>query len=140
VGAHANVGGGYPSDELAQIPLRWLASKAEALGLALRETIDVDDGAELAAVVDSYASFLLGAYRLSSQRFSRPIGTPEVQVDGYWVATINETIDASVFQRWKSDPGYRPEGIKAWAARIGFDIDTASDDVRADDPRLPMKR
>jgi uncharacterized protein (DUF2235 family) len=28
VGAHANVGGGYDSDLLAQIPLRWIMEKA----------------------------------------------------------------------------------------------------------------
>jgi uncharacterized protein (DUF2235 family) len=60
VGAHANVGGGYPSDKLPQAPLRWLAGKAEGLGLTLRDTIDVDDGAEQADVADSYASVLMG--------------------------------------------------------------------------------
>ena len=33
VGAHANVGGGYASDPLAQRPLKWLMDKAGALGL-----------------------------------------------------------------------------------------------------------
>jgi hypothetical protein len=30
VGAHANVGGGYSSDLLAQIPLRWMMKKASS--------------------------------------------------------------------------------------------------------------
>jgi hypothetical protein len=140
VGAHANVGGGYPSDKLPQMPLRWLAGKAEGLGLTLRDTIGVDDGAETALVTDSYASFLGGTYRFASRRFHRPIGAPPVNIDDYWVATINETIDASVFKRWQADPSYRPEGLSTWAAQTGFDLNTAQGDVRADDPRQPLKR
>lgn len=36
VGVHANVGGGYQTDLLAQAPLRWMMKKAEALGLSFR--------------------------------------------------------------------------------------------------------
>ena len=140
VGAHANVGGGYPSDKLPQIPLQWLAGKAEGLGLTLRDSIDVDDGAEAAPVADSYASFLDGAYRLASARYYRPIGAPAVEADGYWVATINETIDASVFKHWQTAPSYRSEGLKTWASQTGFDLDKALGAVRADDPLAPMKR
>ena len=140
VGAHANVGGGYPSDNLPQLPLRWLAGKAEGLGLTLRDAVDVDDGAETAPVVDSYGSFLYGAYRVVSGRYFRPIGAAPFEADGYCVATINETIDASVFKRWQEDLTYLPEGLTTWASQVKFDLDTAHGDVRADDPRLPMKR
>lgn len=140
VGAHANVGGGYPSDTLPQEPLRWLADKAEALGLALRDKIEVDERAELALINDSYASFLAGTYRFASPRHYRAIGSTPVQLDGYWVATINETVDASVFKRWQNDTQYRPPGLKTWASRVGFDLDSAHGHVRADDPRLPLKR
>lgn len=34
-GAHSNVGGGYKERGLADVPLRWMADKAEACGLAL---------------------------------------------------------------------------------------------------------
>ena len=108
--------------------------------MTLRDAIDVDDGAETAQVADSYASFLDGAYRLVSGRYYRPIGAPAFQADGYWVATINETIDASVFKRWQADPTYRPEGLKTWALQVGFDLEKAHAEVRADDPTLPMKR
>jgi hypothetical protein len=140
VGAHANVGGGYPSDKLPQAPLRWLAGKAEGLGLTLRGTIDVDDGAEQVEVADSYASFLMGAYRLASARYHRPIGAAPVQLDGYCVATINETIDASVFKRWQANSKYRPDNLADWATRVGLDLANAQGDVRADDPRLPLTR
>lgn len=140
IGAHANVGGGYPSDNLPQIPLCWLAGKAESLGLTLRDTIDVDEGGELAPVADSYASFLGGAYRLVTERYYRPIGAPPEEVDGFWVATVNETIDASVFKRWQVDPSYRPKGLSAWASRVGLDLSSAREHLRADDPRMPMNR
>ena len=35
-GVHSNVGGGYPDDLLAQIPLIWILSEAENAGLVLR--------------------------------------------------------------------------------------------------------
>jgi uncharacterized protein (DUF2235 family) len=37
-GAHANVGGGYASDPLAQRPLKWLMEKAAAAGLVFRRS------------------------------------------------------------------------------------------------------
>ena len=30
---------------------------------------------------------------------------------------VNETIDASVFQRWRADPNYRPVNLVEWARR-----------------------
>lgn len=41
-GAHANVGGGYPSDLLAQVPLRWLMAKAASSGLKFRSPVEID--------------------------------------------------------------------------------------------------
>jgi uncharacterized protein (DUF2235 family) len=35
-GVHANVGGGYPDDGLANVPLHWLANEAARLGLLLK--------------------------------------------------------------------------------------------------------
>lgn len=35
-GVHANVGGGYPDDSLAQIPLYWIAQEAKACGLTFK--------------------------------------------------------------------------------------------------------
>jgi hypothetical protein len=36
-GVHCDVGGGYPDSALADVPLRWIADRAEEYGLALRE-------------------------------------------------------------------------------------------------------
>ncbi|HKY86895.1 MAG TPA: DUF2235 domain-containing protein [Pseudorhodoplanes sp.] len=40
VGMHANVGGGYPDDALAHIPLVWIAKEAERCGLAFKTDPD----------------------------------------------------------------------------------------------------
>ena len=41
-GMHSNVGGGYPDDTLAHVPLHWVAREAESLGL--RFATDAPDG------------------------------------------------------------------------------------------------
>ena len=37
-GVHANVGGGYPEDSLAGVPLEWIMTEAEAAGLVFKAT------------------------------------------------------------------------------------------------------
>ena len=41
-GAHSNVGGGYPDDSLAHVPLRWMASEAAKRGLRLHPHVTAD--------------------------------------------------------------------------------------------------
>src|SRR5262245_7735293 len=60
VGAHANVGGGYEGDLLAQAPLRWMMQKAEAHGLSFRSEVALDGEALKAPIIDSYHPFLKG--------------------------------------------------------------------------------
>lgn len=38
-GAHSNVGGGYPDDSLARVPLRWMASEASHHGLRMHQFV-----------------------------------------------------------------------------------------------------
>jgi hypothetical protein len=54
VGAHANVGGGYASDPLAQRPLKWLMDKAAGLGLVFRDQVMIDAVQVAPPVTDSY--------------------------------------------------------------------------------------
>ena len=42
IGAHGNIGGGYPSDVLAQLPLQWLMRKASSHGLAFKNEVGLD--------------------------------------------------------------------------------------------------
>ena len=138
VGAHANVGGGYPTDLLAQAPLRWMMQKAEAHGLSFRSEVIQDGDALKASVIDSYHSFVEGVYSIVSSPLDRIIGAePDVQENGTHT-TVNETIDASVFQRWRADPKYRPAGLVEWAKRKKADPVQLQTSVRADDPRVSV--
>lgn len=138
VGAHANVGGGYPSDVLAQPPLQWLMGKAAALGLQFRGPFLADQQVPTAAITDSYALFLHGWYRLIARRFYRPIGTaPEVGTKRT-TGRINETIDGTVFDRWRGNSDYRPKNLNAWALRKCADPATLVGARLADDPAVTV--
>jgi hypothetical protein len=90
VGAHANVGGGYETDLLAQPPLRWLMKKAESQGLAFRSEVDLDGDGVTAKIKNSYGEFMYGAYQIISPRpFYRTIGAaPDARDDGTGTSAI----------------------------------------------------
>ena len=111
VGAHANVGGGYASDPLAQRPLKWLMEKAAASGLIFRDQVVIDTGQVAPPVADSYREFAHGLYRFVSRPFYRPVGLPPQEGAQATTARINETIDGSVFERWRADEKYRPANL-----------------------------
>jgi uncharacterized protein (DUF2235 family) len=75
-GAHANVGGGYENDLLAQLPLKWILEKATLYGLAFRGSVEPDGDVAESPVWDSYNPFMYGFYRLYTlgRRFYREIG------------------------------------------------------------------
>jgi uncharacterized protein (DUF2235 family) len=136
VGAHANVGGGYQTDLLAQAPLRWMMKKAESHGLSFRSEVDLEGDALTAPIADSYKSFGSGLYAIVSPPLYRTIGRePDVREDGSHI-NVNETIDASVFERWRADPTYRPANVAEWAHRKKADPAQLQTSVRADDPRV----
>lgn len=116
VGAHANVGGGYPSDVLAQPPLKWLMDKAVGLGLRFRPiTMDAPDPSAL--ITDSYEAFTKPLFRMFSPRFYRPVGTGPLVGTKRTTSRINETIDGTVFERWRENAAYRPKNLAEWAKR-----------------------
>jgi uncharacterized protein (DUF2235 family) len=134
VGAHANVGGGYETDLLNQAPLRWMMKKAELHGLSFRSEVDLDGDAVTAPTTDSYGAFLSGYYAKVFPPLYRTIGRePDMRDDGSHI-NINETIDASVFKRWRADPTYRPSNLVEWAQRRKVDPAQLQTSVRADDP------
>jgi uncharacterized protein (DUF2235 family) len=139
IGAHANAGGGYFNDPLPQLPFRWLARKAEGLGLSFSGEFAVDPAAKTAPPTDSYTSFMWGLYRLYTlnRRYYRPIGVPP-RSEGEGVVNINETIDASVFERWRTDSSYRPPGLQSWANAKSVDPAKITITVRADDPKVAV--
>jgi uncharacterized protein (DUF2235 family) len=115
VGAHANVGGGYASDVLAQPSLEWLMCKAAALGLQFRNTYVPDGQSPTSPIADSFREFAHGFARLFTRRFDRPIGIDPEKGATRTTQLINETIDESVFDRWRGNPDYRPRSLVDWA-------------------------
>lgn len=138
VGAHANVGGGYSSDILAQPPLKWLMGKADGLGLQFRNTFAADSGSPTAPITDSFADFGWGIPRLFSRRFYRPIGLDPEKGTRCTTERINETIDGSVFDRWRGNPDYRPPNLRDWASRRGVNPATLTGARRARDPSMTV--
>jgi uncharacterized protein (DUF2235 family) len=123
VGAHADVGGGYPDGLLAQVPLQWLMGKAKAHGLEFRSMPTIDGEENKAGIHDSFGDMAGGFYRLCKlfQPYYRPIGAAAVVNGSQTIATINETIDGSVFDRWRSDDRYRPSNLIDWGQRNKVD-------------------
>jgi uncharacterized protein (DUF2235 family) len=138
VGAHANVGGGCQSDLLAQIPLRWIMGKASLHGLTFRNDVEIDGDALAAPISDSYSEFMHGAYCKVTRRHHRPIGVPSPEEPEFTNPTVNETIDSSVFSRWRLHQEYRPPNLASWAQRHKVDISTLRNSVRADAPQVTV--
>ncbi|HEV7601507.1 MAG TPA: DUF2235 domain-containing protein [Bradyrhizobium sp.] len=138
VGAHANVGGGYQSDFLAQIPLRWMMKKASLHGMAFKNDIDLDEGALTADIYDSYADFMYGGYSKLSRHYYRPIGEAPRELEDGTHTNVNETIDVSVFDRYRTVSTYRPPGLVDWAKRYDVDPSTLRSSVRANEPQTAV--
>jgi uncharacterized protein (DUF2235 family) len=139
VGAHANVGGGYENDLLAQIPLSWLMNKAVGHGLVFRDTVVIDGDENICPIHDSLAEMAHGIYEVLTfgKHYYRPIGVEPSDVGDAVTTTINETIDGTVFDRWRIDPTYRPNNLSEWATRRKIDPGALRQSVRADNPAVP---
>jgi uncharacterized protein (DUF2235 family) len=104
VGAHSNVGGGYPDDPLPNLALAWLQQKAKSAGLGFKADVAVNDHDALANINDSYSEFMSGLYKYfkGGKRHFRAFGLG-----------VNETVDDSVWKRWDARPDYRPPTVAA---------------------------
>ena len=134
-GAHANVGGGYENDLLAQIPLQWLMNKAIAHGLEFKDDVVIDGDENTCPIRDSLAEMAHGIYEVLTlgKHYYRSIGAEPRDTGDAVESTINETIDGTVFDRWRADETYRPPNLKEWAARRGVDPSALKQAVRAKD-------
>jgi uncharacterized protein (DUF2235 family) len=134
-GAHANVGGGYENDLLAQIPLQWLMNKAIAHGLEFKDNVVIDGDENTCPIRDSLAEMAHGIYEVLTlgKHYYRSIGAEPRDTGEAVESTINETIDGTVFDRWRADETYRPPNLKEWAARRGVDPSALKQAVRAKD-------
>jgi uncharacterized protein (DUF2235 family) len=102
IGAHADVGGGYPTRTLSDITLRWMQKKAQDCGLRLDEKgiPEVSDESAFGHLADSFKAFLGGVFALFGKRYYRPVLTAKF---GF------EIIDETVPSRIKRDVSYRPK-------------------------------
>jgi uncharacterized protein (DUF2235 family) len=129
VGAHSNVGGGYPDNELAQIPLKWLLDGAHDAGLEC-ESFDSLPPPAPPMPVDSYAAFAkpLWTYVIRGKRFYRTLGPdPEIRASrpkadggrgpGFSLRSINEHVDDSALERVCALDSYRPPNVAEYLRR-----------------------
>lgn len=137
-GAHSNVGGGYTNDTMAVVPLAWMQTMAGDCGLAFRDKVVLHDDEHVGPVRDSFREFLGGAYRVLrlNHRYFREIGARAEPSDhDRKPDNTYETIDATVFDRWRRVPDYRPPNLLDWAARQGIgEISELYGTVSAVDP------
>jgi uncharacterized protein (DUF2235 family) len=124
VGAHANVGGGYRSNPLAQEPLKWLLEGARHAGLICDHVADVlPSPVGQLGPRDSFAEFAAPIWTtvLRAKRWYRTIDpVPEVRANrrrrenqpGFTLAHINERVDESAVRYWEQRPDPPPNLVE----------------------------
>ena len=139
VGAHANVGGGYASDPICQRPLAWIVEKAAALGLRISAAVDQDAEPWKYPVADSFRQFAYHLYQATRAFFPhyRTVGAADAHKGTKTTETVNETIDSSVFERWRQDSRYRPRNLARWAESHRINPKTVTTSVLAKNPEGP---
>jgi len=131
VGAHSNIGGGYPNNVLAQRPFEWLLEGARAAKLE-SESFTYVPALPAPLPRDSYAEFAkpFWAQIIRGKRYYRPIN-PKAEIrastkkaakgetvrSGFSLESINETIDHTVFDACAANPNYRPPNLFGYAAQ-----------------------
>lgn len=132
IGCHGDVGG---ASRLARIPLAWLQAKAKDHGLRFTEDVDPPSDTVLEKPGDSFSTFAFGIYRWLkfNRRHMREIGRAARRTRSRpgLSHVINETIDASVFEKWRKDESYRPGNLDKWAGKKGASPGDMSGDVAA---------
>jgi hypothetical protein len=106
------------------------------LGLVFRNEVSLDVSQVAPPVTDSYREFAWGLYRFVSRPFYRPVGSAPDKGLQATTSRINETVDGSVFDRWRADESYRPENLTSWAKAKGVDPAKFFGSVRAADPAV----
>lgn len=130
-GAHSNIGGGYPANELAQRPLQWLLEGAHNLGLQSDEFVYVAP-TTMPQPRDSFAEFAKPFWTqiIRGKRYYRVIDPePDIRatvpkkqsknrdVAGFSLRSINEQVDETIFDSFKTTDTYRPPNLVEYARR-----------------------
>jgi len=121
-GVHSNVGGGYPDDSLAQIPLVWIMNEAMACGLKFKKRPEAEPDALLSAesamdkdgrLYDSRHG-LAGYYRYGPRKLADLCNVRLSREPGDEVYIANPKIHETVFKRMRTRArAYAPVGIPA---------------------------
>lgn len=134
VGAHANIGGGYENNLLADLPLRWVLAGAQdpTVGLACEPIAGPAARPPLPPPQDSFAEFarpfwaLLFRAKRNYRRLSPPDEarasarhdfTTTDREPGFSLASINEQIDDTVWDHYAQHP---PPHLVEFAARTNI--------------------
>jgi uncharacterized protein (DUF2235 family) len=135
VGAHSNIGGGYPDNLLAERPFQWIVEGATSLGLAA-ESITPDPLPTPAdqAPRDSYAEFAppLWTKILRAKPHYRAIGPEPVpqasakRAPGFTLSTIHEDLDDSVTTYYQDSRLPLPPNLEEYLTRSSQSIRGAS--------------
>ena len=110
IGAHSNVGGGYPNSLLNNKPMYWIYQHARSHGLRMGNFLVPHDNVHLDEPIDdSFASFRL-PYQLSNHsEYYRSLDLAEARspekIDD------SQSLDDSVLKRIAADPVYRPPNV-----------------------------
>jgi hypothetical protein len=142
-GAHADVGGGYDTRKLADIPLRWMADKARAAGLVLDQDMlprsaDLDALAprhDSSAGLFAFNRIMPTVRAVCGQVFEVPFNQKlylPTDENRRRLPVINELVHRSVLDRWGKTCGvfdhdegdqhskaYRPANVAALLAEAG---------------------
>lgn len=112
IGAHANVGGGYGNDPLADCSFEWIFRKAQQAGLKL-EGFEPKENAWNTNPIDSFKAFLGGFYAFVCRLKSGGDGrfTRHFSQGHKGLPAVNVTVDESVFKKWNENMQYRPATI-----------------------------
>ncbi len=106
------------------------------LGLVFRDRVVIDVSQVVPPVTDSYREFAWGLYRFISRPFYRPVALAPEKGTQATTSRINETIDGSVFNRWRADAAYRPPNVAAWSKEKSVDPAKLNGAVMAIDPKI----
>jgi uncharacterized protein (DUF2235 family) len=104
-GVHADVGGGYPDRTLADIPLRWMADRAQQCGLRLKP-----DGLQLAPDPRGAKHDSLGFFYRLFRPYDRELKSRDGDAIQAWLASTARV-------RWEDDSAYDPPGLSDWVKR-----------------------
>lgn len=115
-GAHANVGGGYPDDSLAHVPLFWMIKQAQRCGLQFKQSpdavADIEAGQDRDGRLYDSRSGMGGYYRYGPRKIQSLSNMKFSLTSGNSVHIALPKIHVSALERMRNGANpYAPIGI-----------------------------